>query len=190
MSHGLTIVTWFCVMAVVKVAKRDVTAVRSLDSCILPIENSRPGICDITGIKSQNVFKYCNIYQYHFVAISLWIWNGDTSNRNCEQSQVELEEASQLKLKYVQLFKAFGITGSFGSVDGIVEILLSSLCILFIWSVFFKHQHFWSLWLIFQSSVLVDDREQVFFITTREIRYLYRNCKKKQHLRNLQPLSW
>ena len=78
----------------------------------------------VLGIKNHrsldpvvlNIAIYTNII---FVAISLWIWNGDTSNRNCEQSQVVLEEASQLKFKYVQLFKAFGITGSFGSVDGI-----------------------------------------------------------------------
>jgi len=48
---------------------------------------------------------------------------------------------------------------------------------LLIWPEFFKHQHFCSLWPIFQSYALVDGREQVFFITTREICNLYRTCK-------------
>ena len=76
---------------------------------------------------------------------------------------------------YSRLSESLGVPGQ--STE-FVEKLLSSLCILLIWPVFFKHQHFWSVWMIFQRSVLVDDREQVFFITTREIRYLYSTCKK------------
>jgi len=47
-----------------------------------------------------------------------------------------------------------------------VEKLLSSLCILFIWPVLFKHQHFWSVWLIFQSAGWWQGTR--LFITTRK----------------------
>jgi len=60
-----------------------------------------------------------------------------------------------LKVKFsqnqtgVQLFNAFLITGSSGSVHGICIKTLNSLCILLIWTLFLKHQHFCSLWPIF-----------------------------------------
>ena len=41
LSHGLTIVTCFCVMEVVKVAKRDVTAVRSLVGDLISVDNQQ-----------------------------------------------------------------------------------------------------------------------------------------------------
>jgi len=76
-----------------------------------------------------------------------------------------------------------------GQSTEFVEKLLSSLCILFIWPVFFKHQHFWSLWLILQSSVLVDDGEQVFLLP--RVKYvIFTALVKKLHLRNLRSLSW
>jgi len=52
---------------------------------------------------------------------------------------------------YVQLFKAFRITGSSGSVHGICQKRLNSLCTLLIWTLFFKHEHFCSLWPIFNK---------------------------------------
>jgi len=97
-----------------------------------------------------------------------------------------LRTTENAKYSYSRHSESLGVPGQ---SKEFVEQLLSSLCILFIWPVFFKHQHFWSLWLIFQSSLLADDREQVFLLP--QIKYVTLTALvKKLHLGSLRSLSW
>ena len=108
-----------------------------------------------------------------------------TFDNNKIRSQIVLYRFSI----FVQLFKAFRITGSSGSVDGILKKILNSLCILLIWLEFFKYQHFCSLWPICQSYMLGNGREQVFLLP--HVKYVTFTVLVKQlHVRNMRPLSW